>query len=598
MKVYILLILFFNFIESTNIPETFNNIYNPLSSYITPGNELVIYNPNNISLVKYELMSKSPYYINWSYLMTREFPKNSSENISDIHFHFNYINTSTINITYFNEKYTSHYVYNANTPNMTYKHISLEVKEKNKLILFLYPTNNTYNSSINIVEFDYKSEEKLKIIKTYSFQSNKENINCYCVSVSANKDDILCGLIELERLGVVKYSIPSYVDTFTYSLIYFSESASFPNKTNIKNYTISSLGTGTGVDSKTGFFVENFIKLFPLSEGKTIFCFDERNSSSGYTSSGKVKCGLAQVQNNKIKINDQKYLTSNNINRGSNDKYLNKNILDGVKINDQQIILSYYEYKSKSYYQIISNIYFIKTTIINDKLSLEGVYAQFTSSSSTSTGFYSLYLLKDNDDNIVSIRIFNDIAAFVVYGYINCTNSSIYLYNGEKNSHISFSYKSIFENNDIIFLNKNNQSIHSIIDENSKPINYSVIYNKKGISYNYNPEDYNYIKNNNINLYYTASLNENKSQTCQLTINFHPCQKECDLCTIEKCYDKNLKVVIIPTDLEKYFFILPLSILAMLIVLIFFTFAKCCVKEPLPNYGGNLIQNEMPLIQS
>jgi hypothetical protein len=59
-----------------------------------------------------------------------------------------------------------------------------------------------------------------------------------------------------------------------------------------------------------------------------------------------------------------------------------------------------------------------------------------------------------------------------------------------------------------------------------------------------------------------------------------------------------MNLVIIPTDLEKYFFILPLSILAMLIVLIFFTFAKCCVKEPLPNYGENLIQNEMPLIQS
>jgi hypothetical protein len=73
---------------------------------------------------------------------------------------------------------------------MTYKHISLEVKEKNKLILFLHPTNNTYNSSINIVEFDFKSEEKLKIRKTYYFQSDKEILNCYCISVSANKDDI------------------------------------------------------------------------------------------------------------------------------------------------------------------------------------------------------------------------------------------------------------------------------------------------------------------------------------------------------------------------------------------------------------------------
>jgi hypothetical protein len=69
---------------------------------------------------------------------------------------------------------------------------------------------------------------------------------------------------------------------------------------------------------------------------------------------------------------------------------------------------------------------------------MEAVYAQFTSSSYSSTGFYSLYLLKDSEDNIVSIRIFNDVASFIVYGYTNCTNSSISLYNGEKNYRIPF----------------------------------------------------------------------------------------------------------------------------------------------------------------
>jgi hypothetical protein len=168
--------------------------------------------------------------------------------------------------------------------------------------------------------------------------------------------------------------------------------------------------------------------LFPLSEGKTIFCFDEYNSST-YISSAKVKCGLAQVQNNKIKINDQKYLTSNKINRDSKEKYLNKNLLDGIKINDQQIILSYYECQTKSSYQINNNIYYIKTTIINDKLSMESVYSQSTSYTYSSAGFYSLYLLKDIDDNLVSITVFNNVASFRVYGYINCTNSTISLYN-------------------------------------------------------------------------------------------------------------------------------------------------------------------------
>ena len=78
MKVYILLILFFNFIEGVVIPGTFNNIYNSLSSYITPGNDMVIYNPNNITLLKYNLISKPPYYTTGWLIRTREFPKNSS----------------------------------------------------------------------------------------------------------------------------------------------------------------------------------------------------------------------------------------------------------------------------------------------------------------------------------------------------------------------------------------------------------------------------------------------------------------------------------------------------------------------------------------
>lgn len=202
----------------------------------------------------------------------------------------------------------------------------------------------------------------------------------------------------------------------------------------------------------------------------------------------------------------------------------------------------------------------------------------------TSSGFYALYLLKNSDDIILPITIFNGVASFKEEGYTTCSNSSINLFNGETNYNITFSLHTLFGNNDIIFLNNSNQTLHSIIDEKFRPINYSVVYNRFRIRYNYNPEDYDYIKNNSINLLYTASLNK--------------CKKECELCTIGECYDRNKKLILFPTDFEKYFFILPLSILVMLIVLIFFTFAKCCVKQPLPNYGGNLVQSEMPLIQS
>ena len=202
-----------------------------------------------------------------------EFPKNSSKDISDIHFHFEYISSAAIIITYFNEKYISYYIFNPNTENITYRHISLEVKEKSNLILFLHPENSTYNSSINIVQFDYKSEEKLKIIKTYSFQSKKNIINCNCVSASANNNNIIYGFIEEEKL-VNKSSKASH--SFEYSLFYFSESAPSPSNISLNNHTISAL---FGPETENGILVDNFIKLITLSEEKIIFCFDEHNEN-------------------------------------------------------------------------------------------------------------------------------------------------------------------------------------------------------------------------------------------------------------------------------------------------------------------------------
>jgi len=66
----------------------------------------------------------------------------------------------------------------------------------------------------------------------------------------------------------------------------------------------------------------------------------------------------------------------------------------------------------------------------------------------------------------------------------SCINSHDSIFIGEKIK-ISFSIKSLFKiNDDIFFINKNSQTIHSIIDRYSKPINYSTKYNKNYIKYN------------------------------------------------------------------------------------------------------------------
>jgi len=253
---------------------------------------MIIYNPKNPSLIKYKYNSNSPYYTKAIALNTTEFPKNNSEDISDIHFHFDYINSSSINISYFNENYTSYYIFNSNTENIAYKHISLEMREKNILILFLHPENSTYNSSINIVEFDYKREEKLKIIKTYSFQSQKNIINCHCVSAYSNNNNIICGFIEEKNLVNTSSVIITISNSFEYSLIYFSESTLSPNKISLNNHIISHVSGEP--DTNNGILVNNFIKLIPLSEEKTIFCFDEYINDDIIIKS-YIKCGLAQV---------------------------------------------------------------------------------------------------------------------------------------------------------------------------------------------------------------------------------------------------------------------------------------------------------------
>ena len=581
MEVCLLIILFFNYINCIDIPGTFN-FFDLLSSYITPKNDMLVFIKNTSSLYKYKLNSKFPFYTNRDTLTPKEFPKN--ETIEDIHFNFRHLNFSTINITYFNENYTSYYIYNPEIENnINYSHISFEVIEKNKLILFLHPTNYSINySTINIVEFDSKSKEKLKIKKTYFFKASSLFTTTNCVNTVGN--NIICGLIEYNTNKTI----------FEFSLMYFSELEQFPNKVSIINQTnyYKNLAFYHIIDTN---FLYYFIKLFLFSEEKIIFCF---NSEESYNST--IKCRFVQDKNNTMVIDNNTFILTQETTKLKRFEYFKKSALNGVKINDTQIILNFYNYEKK-YIE-----YFNITLNKNMEHKIESSY----DSSIKLYGFYSLYLLKYNDDNLVSIMVTNSKAQFKEYGYTTCSDSYNYLYNGEQKS-LSFTINSLFKTgeNTVIFLNKTNRKFYSIIDTYSnKPINYLVKYDKSKLKYIYNSNDYYYIKNYGMRLSFTSGLNEKKHQTCELILAFYGCARtECEICTSRKsydCYDRYWNAIAPPkepiktTDFEKYFFILPLSILAMLIVLIFFSFAKCCVREPLPNYGGNLIQNEMPLIQS
>jgi len=79
-----------------------------------------------------------------------------------------------------------------------------------------------------------------------------------------------------------------------------------------------------------------------------------------------------------------------------------------------------YEKKQKGFYSLnyYDLLYYIKLTINdNNKFENETRLYNTTSLSSIESNFYSLNLLKNNDDNFVSITIFNGGAEFVEYGY-------------------------------------------------------------------------------------------------------------------------------------------------------------------------------------
>ena len=85
------------------IPGVFDN-KNLLTGYITPDNHLLIFSRNNsgnISLYKYEIDSDSILYTKYNKLELVPFPLNVSETITNIHFGFEYINSTIINFTVF-----------------------------------------------------------------------------------------------------------------------------------------------------------------------------------------------------------------------------------------------------------------------------------------------------------------------------------------------------------------------------------------------------------------------------------------------------------------------------------------------------------------
>ena len=547
------------------IPGSFNH-NKPLSTYITPENDMLVYNPNEGDLYKF-MTSKTIRHTNSMKLNTTKFPANTSENIKDIYFNI-YEAGYYINVTYFNEKYLSSFLFNPNSKNITYDSYKVEHLEHNKLLLFLSPENYTIqNNTINIVKLNFTNEKKrFTIIKSYNLSIYSSRVNC----IPINNDIILCQFNEY-----IIYKEKSYIYNKKHYL------ALLQNETDISKQAIIVFDKNITSNKERSMETQSAQLLISLGNGKVIYCINDDIFS----------CGLIQIQNNNkitiLKKHEKIY-----------DYFGTKNTISAKNINENQIVLSLFE--APRY------VKFAKITITNNN-EFEKLYYDFRGSYFYNKYFYFSYLLKNNDNDLILIVTYDDEAIFEELGYVKCSDVSEYLYNGDYYD-ITFKFDYNIFNDNIVFIDENNRTIHSLFSKkDNKSIMFSEIYNSSSIFYyNLSAKDYKIFKDT-YEIKYANSLDIKRSKRCSLSLYFLKCPKYCEICreNEEVCYDENYnKVNILKATIKNYFIlilILSIVILAILIILIFLIYRKCRLRKSLSNNetienNENNNQNELPII--
>ena len=553
-----LIIVLLNEIFTTTFISSFSETILPYI-YIGQNNNINIYNPYDSinGLIHFFTENNSLIYSEKKIFQLEKFTQISTNESKIANGYFlSSATTSNLNVFYFNESYYFSFTLK-NTKIYSY-YISLESIGPENLILF---ENTNNDNTIYFLDFNYNFTSKninMYIKNKFILNEKTERTNCYCALTSTNKT--VCGLIKFLK----KYS---YYYDYYYTLISLNE--------NTITYSEKLIYNGTFY-SKTKNYENNgvltkFIKLVPLEDEKILYCFEEKG----------IICSLIKLeaQNMTILINQTVF---------SYDSGTKKNIFSAIKYKDNQLLLGL----------LNNNIVDIKKiTILSNNTFL---YEENKFKTSISSIFY-LKLLKNNYEDIILVTISKNYIDFQELSYSRCNNVSKTIYNGDKvnlNFDISPSINNYNNSDNIIIINNGKELNSLVVGNEEKKLKLSEVYNKNDIFFKISSQDLDEInKYKKYSFEYSNSLNETISQRCFYTLTFKGCKSECDICTSNgNCYDKNFKSIVFRTDLEKYFIILPASILGMLIVLIFFSFAKCCMKEKMPNFGENAIVSEMPLI--
>ena len=565
--IYFLLsiLIFTNVFGYTIINGTFDN-ENVLEGYITPEDNILIFSYNisgKMALYKYEKLSNSNTYPKGYELKLEPFPENSSDILNnDFYIHIKQAGPTTIKFAIFNEKYLSSYTYNESSD---YYLVSMEKIGPNQFAFFYNSNSTLLNNAIRIASFNFKNKA-FNFTKSYLINDINERANCYCVKSSNN--NIICGLIED---NIIKPKTVEKDDIYYYLLL-------LQDKTPIRKIRIFNYSPANYRESNVnGLFEAHFIKLIPLENEKIVYCLIELISDSG-----DLYCGLFQIKDNsniEILITNRRIL--NSIPKSN---YLRRNIFSTIKFNNNEILLS--STVLALYYKDVT-----KLTVNNNDFKTEKKYLNHTISSNKFIPDF-IQILKNKYNDTIFLIIEKGVAKFHEFGYSICNNSNQnYLYNGLERDLI-FNYKpGLFKGHDydIVFTGNLNSIVYG---SKRKRVKYGTIYNSTELYYKLSLDDLDSIKNTlQYNITFRNTLDEKESQTCILTLNFYPCDEECDICG-DDCYDKHWDKVDKNKKKSKTFIIIVsvlifLTIISIIILLIVGVLRGIKLSQNL-NRNGNL----------
>ena len=595
----LLILLFLNNINCSRLSGYFKLDYFA-SAYITPNNNFLYFEQENKRLYMSEPENNSSKYQSSKSITKKNFPTKSIP--KNVYYDIRNLKPyNKIEVNYFNESHLSNFIHNETN----FDYISLEDLGDNTFIFLKNAAQNSgKNNTINIAYIDFlatTANKKIKINKTYTLEDEAKRINTYCISTS-NKN-IVCGLIVKSEDDEYYYYNKSLIlinnkkDNIS-DRIYMNEDDYIEKYEDYDDYDYDYDDYDKQFeDEYNKTLIYKFFKLVPLKEERIFYCFTDID--------GNIKCGLIQIENDSTikeliepKFFYKSYDFYSNFAKNSFSalKYKNENVALCL-VEKDKITIQTFEYDSNNN----------KLNIIIDKKTEfpESFYNYI---------YYSKLLKNNNDELILFVINGYSASTYALNGFLqeleysSCSDYYYSLYNSDRKEFSLTVNPSILEDKlnsySIYFFNDGNEinSIFKDINKNETISENEAFSTKIKFYFNLSYLDYDYVKlhNNEYKLKFSRSKSDTRNiQKCTITFNIYRCKKaECKYCNSDnKCWDAEWNPIYFKTSLEKSFWIIPVAIGVMLIVLLFFSLAKCCIREQIPNLGGeNLIQNEMPLI--